>query len=177
MASKPFVQVFVDDYATGRLPEVCVVTGHPTTDQVRMRTNVSRLAAIWFVLILFGPVGWLVLLAVSFSSRNYLEGWLPYEHREARRRHQAWKFGLIWSAVAIGGLLLLGAGLKSGIFVVLAVAVLVVGLIALVVSQHREPEIRLDASGRWVTIRRVHPSFAAAIEREYSPADEGRSRR
>lgn len=169
MRHKGSAKVFVDDYATGRLPGVCVVTGEPTADQVRLRTNVSTTSAVWWLLVLLGPIGWLVLLAVINSSRSYVEGWLPYSHAEARRRRAMWRSSLIWFGATIVGLLLLSAGLNSGLLGGVAVVVLVAGLVTLAIRQRGEPLVSLDASGRWVTFNRVHPAFVTAVEEQYVP--------
>lgn len=170
MSRPASTKVFIDDYVVGRLPGICVVTGEPTTDQVRLRKNVSSANAVWFILILLGPVGWLVLLAVSLSSRNYLEGWVPYSHEVARRRREMWRSGLIAGIVTIVGLLVLAGQFGSGLLGGIAVALLVAGLVVLAISERREPSIELDASGRWVTLKRVHPAFQHAVERHYTPS-------
>lgn len=167
------VQVFVDDYVTGRLPPVCAVTGVPTTDQVEMRTNVEPLNPLWLLLIFLGPVGWIILLALAWSSGSYLSGWLPYSHDEASARRERRRLVLIGALIVTAGCLALAYLLWSGIMVGVAVAALIAALVVLAVLDRDEPRLSLDATRRWVTIGRVHPHFEDAVSR--SSADQERS--
>jgi hypothetical protein len=62
------VSVFVDDAVLGRLPNVCAKTGTPA--DVRQRIDQARggLGAAWLLLLL-GPIGWVVFLVVALTSR------------------------------------------------------------------------------------------------------------
>jgi hypothetical protein len=124
---------------------------------------------VWFTLIFLGPIGWLVLLAVSLSSRKYLEGWVPYTHDVARRRREVLRFGLIAGAAIIVAVLVLATQFGSGLLAGMALVLLVAGLVVLAIAQRREPSVELDASGRWVTLKRVHPAFEHAVEKQYIP--------
>lgn len=157
------VRVFIDDYALGRLPEVCVVTGAPTTDRVKFRTNVGGFSPIVILLLFLGPVGWLIALVVSLGPGNHIEGWLPFHHGVARRlRARRWQhFGLGVGSAAV--LLVLAWLTESGIFFGLAIGSVVAAMVLVAIDLRREPSIALDASGRWVTLSRVDPRFAAAV--------------
>lgn len=157
------VQVFVDDFVLGRLPPVCVVTGQATNDQVKMRSNVHPLNPVWLLLILLGPIGWLILLAVAWSNGDYLTGWLPYSRAEMSVRDARRRLLLIGTAVAVVGFLLLAGFLHVPVMFGGALVALFAGLIGFTALESREPRVSLDASGRWVTIRRVHPSFVASV--------------
>ncbi len=157
------VQVFVDDYVIGRLPAVCAVTGEPSTDQVRFRTNVSPLNPIWILLIFLGPIGWIALAFMSASRRSYLTGWLPYAHEIAKRHREQRRLVVIATSVAVVSGFVLAALMGSGLLVGFAFAALVVGLVVLMVLERGEPRVALDGSGRWVTLGNVHPAFVAAV--------------
>jgi hypothetical protein len=156
-------QVFIDDYVTDRLPGICVVTGVETDDRVKFQTNVSRLSPFSILLLFLGPVGWLIFLFVAFSPGNYIQGWLPFDIEVAKRqRARRWqRFGV---GVGVAGVMMVLAWLSnSGVFVGLAVGAVVVTMVLIAIELREEPEIRLDASRRWVTLRRVHPRFADAV--------------
>jgi hypothetical protein len=174
------VTVFVDDAVVGRLPRVCVVDGIETEDSLSVRVAIgdgARLGVGW-LLVLAGPIGW-IFLAVLVSSRSgrpeTLSVQLPYSesvHRRvlAARRRGNVGFGAMVAACALG---LLVASLQSSttmgfltaIVAGIAVAVFVWGLVTAISSNiavgRDSIDIDLDASRRWVTLRRVHPRFAA----------------
>lgn len=158
------IQVFVDDFVAGRLPAVCAITGVATTDQVRFRTNVSPLSPVWLLLILLGPIGWAILLAMAWSSGNYLVGWLPYHHDEARRRRDRRRLVVTGGVAGAVGIVILSLALDSSVLMGLGVLIALVGIGALVILGWSEPRFELDASRRWLTIRRVHPDFVAAVD-------------
>jgi hypothetical protein len=155
--------VFVDDYVMGRLPEVCAVTGHRTDDQIRIRSRIDQLSWAATILLMFlGPLGWLALLVMAMTGPT-LTGWLPYSVAEAVRRKEHRRFVVIGTVGGVLGLLLLASVLDAPVFASLALPLLVLAAIALGIQLYREPRIGLDASGRWVTIRRAHPNFVAAV--------------
>jgi hypothetical protein len=155
--------VFVDDYVMGRLPEVCAVTGHPTDDQINIRSRIDQLSwAASILLILLGPLGWLALLVMALTGPT-LVGWLPYSIDEAVRRREQRRFVAIGTVAGVLGLLLLASALDAPVFASLALPLLFLGVIVFGLCLYREPRIGLDASGRWVSIRRAHPNFAAAV--------------
>lgn len=175
--------VFVDDAVQGNLPPVCAKTGAPTSKRLTIHQDLTGgLGAAW-VLVFFGPLGWLVLLLVAASRRrSTLTVRIPYASdrldtyvRTARRT--------IHLALGTGaGLLLVVAAHYGKVFtapaasMIAGLAVLVVGGIAVIVNgtiaRRMLVGISLDASGRWVTLRQVHPAFAAACEAaKRTPAD------
>jgi hypothetical protein len=77
-AWQKLVDAFVDDYATGALPGVCIITGEPTADRLMLRTTVDRPSPGWLILLLLGPIGWLILLGVLLlGHRSILHGGVP----------------------------------------------------------------------------------------------------
>ena len=158
------VTVFVDDYIHGRLPEICAVTGDPTPDQVRLRTNVARISQAWFLAPFLGAIGWLALALAFAGTREVLEGWLPYSHDEARRRRSQRMTIAAGGVFGSIGALLLHIVFPSDLLIWLAALAVVGSVVAFVVMSTGEPRIGVDPSRRWVTIDRCHPSFAAAVE-------------
>lgn len=162
--------VFVDDAVLGRLPAVCVKEGVETVDSLTVRYRVggtSGLGIAW-LLLLAGPLGWIGLLVVAAARRSAdtLTVRLPFSEAAYRRmrsaRRESWIFGpatlvlLLVTLVALGhDDVLLGVG--SGALCLLAAVRLGVALYRLF---NCSVAVDLDASRRWVTLRRVHPLFA-----------------
>jgi hypothetical protein len=172
------VTVFVDDAVQGHVPQVCVRTGEPADGLHRIHTAIGGSSGWLWLLVFFGPVGWLVLLvALAFagSARDLLVR-LPYSYDAIRLERSQLR-----AAVGAGVALVVGF---VGILIVLAgptprshvretiLAVLVTATVAAMLATFalglryslRRPAIELDASGRWVTLRRVDTEFAAAVE-------------
>jgi hypothetical protein len=171
------VTVFVDDAVQGRLPMVCVRTGEPAEGLHRIHQTIGGGSPWAFLLIFLGPVGWIVLfgLSVFFRGRDLLVR-LPYTEAALDDERGKFRAALIAGAafVVIG----VGAGITAAVLahrsnvretlLVLLVGATVVTFCAAVSFAVRyltgRPKIELDASGRWVTVRGVHPRFAAALE-------------
>lgn len=165
--------VFVDDAVRGDLPAVCAKTGAPATRRLTIHQDLTGgLGAAW-VLVFFGPLGWLVLLLVALSRRrSTLTVRIPYADDELGRyvRTARRTFHL---AIGTGVALLAIFGAAFGLalsdpspLVFAGIGVLVVGGLAVVVNgavaRRMLVGVGLDASGRWVTLTRVAPAFAAA---------------
>jgi hypothetical protein len=172
------VTVFVDRAVQGDLPGVCVIDGVDTADSLTVRREVgggASLGVAW-LLLLAGPLGWIGLFAVaSYRSgrAEVLTVQLPYSRAAYARLQEARRQARIgWSLVAAGviaGLAVAVAGLWSAFATLVigaAMAVGVWGLVEVARSWWRMPQlsvgVELDASRRWVTLRSVHPRFAAA---------------
>jgi hypothetical protein len=162
------VEVFVDDAVRGRLPNVCVKTGEKADGKLRIEQDCGGLGGGWFVLLLlFGPFGWIVLAILSATARgSVLTVRLPYSEaavdREVRLSRER------WVAVAVAVLLGLAAiarlaSIPRTVWWVGAVVALVVAAIVHVRFVFTRVHIRLDASGRWITLSNVHPEFVRAV--------------
>lgn len=167
-------RVFVDEAVLGRLPPLCAKTGTATESRLRVveRVGASDELGLLWLLLLLGPPGWLVLAVLLLLRRpaEQLAVEVPWSYEasclleDARRRcNFTDAFGVVVVAVAF----LVGA--RGGIRP--ADLLLIVGVAAVAVVVHLAADQRLiglsigvslDASRRWVTLRRVHPDFAAA---------------
>ena len=174
--------VFVDDAVQGNLPPVCARTGVAASARLTIHQDLTDgLGAAW-VLLFFGPLGWLVLALVALSRRrSTLTVRIPYGDDELRRYVSAAR-RTMHLAIGTGVLLVLVFGAAFGLalsdptpLMVTGLAVFVIGSVAVLVNaaiaRRKLVGIGLDASGRWVTLRRVHPAFAAACDaRRAAPA-------
>ena len=161
------VEVFVDDAVRGHLPPVCVRTGAPADGKLRREHATGGLGAAW-VLLFFGPLGWLVLSFVALSTRrDTLTVRLPYSAVAVDRELHLVRVRLVASIAAAGCAIAAVVGLVlelRSFFVVAAVVAFMVAAIAHVRLAWSRVTIRLDASHRWVTLSGVHPAFARAVE-------------
>jgi hypothetical protein len=176
------VTVFVDDVVLGRLPALCVKEGIPTADHLTVRdaSGGPGFGAAW-LLVLLGPIGWIVLLYLSLAGGGGVTGRLPFSEFAYRRLVVAQRMQTAWiaAAIVVGLLAFVGLVIHSSASLAAAIALgaATVGAVAEVALQTRqvrraEVHLVLDASRRWVTIRGVHPDFAAAVaDRPTKPSD------
>ncbi len=172
--------VFVDDYVTGALPPLCVLSGTPANATITFRSSVNATSPAAWLLVLLGPLGWVVLAyLVLRSDRRRLVGELPivrtqWEHLRSVK-HAGW--ALAGAALA---LFVLASALPNGgptvVFIVPGVAALVAALAIYVWLPFQWPTISLDASGRWVTLAGVHPDFARSVARTRTAQRDDSSR-
>ncbi len=161
----------MDDYVSGRVPDVCAVSGEPTTDRVITSTEIDGPSLGWLFLLLFPVLGWLILvLVMAFGRRSYLRGELPISEASylaARSQRRRWYGALAMGIVLLfaGAFALRDVAQLGGVTVLIGLAVALAAGVALIRASTGVPRITLDASRRWVTIHRVHPSFAAAADR------------
>jgi hypothetical protein len=171
------VTVFVDDVVIGRLPPLCVKEGVPTADHLTVRDASSGpgFGAAW-LLVLLGPIGWIVLLYLSLAGKGGLTGRLPFSEFAYRRLMVAQRMQTVWivAAIVVGLLALLGLAVYSSTrssgsaAAAIALGAATLGAVVKVALQTREVRwaevhLVLDDSYRWVTIKGVHPDFAAAV--------------
>ena len=171
------VTVFVDDAVRGHLPAVCARTGVPTSSRLTVRAPVGGLGAAAWLLLLLGPVGWLVLLflAVVGGGREEVTVRIPYSER-AIAEEQPWRRGRLATGVAGAAaivLAILHPVWPSTTWLLAALVMLVGSFIAHSVLYFRAVDVSLDGSRRWVTLSHVHPAFAHAVA---ASVDESRRR-
>lgn len=174
------VTVFVDDAVRGRLPAICAKDAVPTVDVLRVHKAIgeaNRLGIAW-LLLFAGPLGWLVMLVLlGRDSGEKIAVDVPLSEpayqrlrRAKRTRGVGWALDLV--AIPLFFLLILAIGPNGWAtpmrwaLIVVMVAAVVTGVVLTVVGERRVTAasftVDIDGSRRWVTIRGVHPSFAAA---------------
>lgn len=169
------VSVFVDDAVRGRLPLVCVKTGEPTDLVVRVRQEIRRSLGIAWLLVFLGPPGWVALVLVTMMGSNseYLTVRLPQTRAAFDREKQLQRSRL--AAFAAGVLIIAAYGLARPVlfptlWLFVAGALLVAGVVLHLKVWRETVGITLDASRRWVTLTGVHPDFVRAVDRQDAPA-------
>ena len=169
--------VFVDDVVQGRLPMVCVRTGEPADGLHRIHQTIDGGSPWAFLLIFLGPLGWMFLIvSMVFNGRSrQLLVRLPYSHHGLAREQSEFRAAVVSGAAMVASAIAMVIALtgptprsqvrETVVFLLVGATLLAaVSTIALGIrySLHR-PGIELDASGRWVTLRGIHPNFARAI--------------
>jgi len=181
-------RVPVDDFVVGDLPMICVDTGERADGMVDFETDDSRFQWWMIILVFLGPVGWVLMALIHGLSRGpgRVGGALPMtrealdDHNQmAKISNRAWVVPIIgfvsgalvlmvssrhWTYVF--GTTLLMLGLVGGFAVLAAMAFL---------TSRNRVSVDLDATGRWVEIRNVHPDFAAEVNRKVR--DDHRARK
>ena len=174
------VTVFVDDVVLGRLPPLCVKEGIPTEDRLTVRdaSGGPGFGAAWLLVIL-GPIGWVVLVVLSFAGKGGVTGRLPFSEFAYRRLVVAQRMQTVWIAAAsVVGLLAVVALIvhsRASLAAAIALGAATVGAVVKIALQTRqvrraEVHLELDKSQRWVTMHGVHPDFAAAVAASSSSA-------
>ncbi|HET6951414.1 MAG TPA: hypothetical protein VFI47_13615 [Acidimicrobiales bacterium] len=150
----------------------------------------GRTSTPWLLLLLlFGPIGWIVLLVIAIAAPDRSERltvevpWTTEAHdrlRALRRRRNALWTAAVLSLVAlvllvaapvapVAGAARISAQLAAGALVALLVGAVVAALVAEHAIGRATVGVELDASRRWVMLTGVHPAFAAAVRSR--PAD------
>ncbi|MGH9920166.1 MAG: hypothetical protein ACRD6W_15035 [Nitrososphaerales archaeon] len=171
--------MFVDDAVLGRLPQICIKDGVPTTDTLVVSTPVTSgggLGIAW-LLVLAGPLGWLGLVVIGAMRRpaDMLTVRLPWSEAAYSRLRKAkaelWPFALGTPFLLIAALFALGrhSALLAGVLAIGMALCATRWAVALYRIRDCSVLIDLDASRRWVTLSRVHPRFAASCGRGPEP--------
>jgi hypothetical protein len=165
-------RVALDDALIGRLPPVCAMTGDRADGYAPM--VVPRSLGLAWLLLLAGPLGWLVLAALYPRLRTRYEIRVPMSEPafdrwmiERRRR--------LWCSWLGGALLVFAVAIRALGPLALLVALAGLFLLAIAFRAHwrvpwLQPSLSADARGRRVTMRGVHPRFAAAVTATSQPS-------
>lgn len=176
------VQVYVDDLVLGRVPNVCAITGEPTTELVQVESSRGGFQPWWLLLLFLGPIGIaaIAVLYVLGGRTERITGALPIspaalDHYNAAVR-LARRTTVLLVVIVVGGVAGLAVldvrtSLPALLFVGLVGSCVIVLLGANVIAPSRWIDLRLDGSGRWVTVERAHPTFATAVHRHYRERD------
>lgn len=160
-----------DDFEDGILPEVCVHTGGLADRNYAFHATWSP---SWpLALVLLGPVGWVLAFVLIRSQRREAHGYLPYSDAGhavlVARRHRAIEAALVSAVVATGGAAWALADLAIP---AVGFTLLILGVIGVAAGGSfastvpGSVTIRPDDSGRWVTVKPVHPAFADAYGKQ-----------
>src|ERR671910_1076790 len=103
---------FVEDAVGGNFPPVCIRTGRPAASIATVRVPVGGPSGALWLLVLLGPVGWLLLFILLAARRGeeVLTVQLPYskeiedaflEHRQQRTlpSSSVWSWGSCWPSL------------------------------------------------------------------------------
>jgi hypothetical protein len=173
----------------GRLPGLCIKEGIATSDRLTVREHVAGsagLGAAW-LLVLLGPLGWLILLAIAFTHRpaEYVSVTVPFSEFAYRRLSVTRRMRRIWLGLAVAAAVLALAALSmASLTSVVAAWVLGLFAVAALVSAvlegrrltHAGIGVSLDASRRWLSLSGVHPDFARAAAAQRDRVDEAPGR-
>lgn len=173
------VRVHVDDLAVGRLPQLCAITGRPSTELVHFEEQSREFRAGWLVLLLLGPIGVAAIVALYLFSRpgRGAGGLIPLHDDAIEAYNTCLLAGRRWALTFAAGfvvafvLTVVGGNtgqdwLSStfGVFAAIA-AIAAIGslFVAETIASRRWITLELDGSGRWVLLRGVHPGFAHSV--------------
>lgn len=191
------VTVFVDDAVQGRFPPVCARTGRPGDGRLTIDSEVTGSGQLSMplvvVLLLVGPVGWVVYLVLCLSGPRPERltvhvPWTVDSHKRIlalrRRRSSAWAVAAAGVAVCAAALVLSGgrAGGATMTTKVVVATIVVASAAAAAVALGAERRlgresvhVELDASRRWVTLRNVHPAFRQTVHADQARRSAPRS--
>lgn len=161
-----FVVVPVNDALAGRFPPVCCMTGARAAGHASVLVP-KRLGIAW-LLLLAGPFGAIVLAAIWPRVRVRYVAKLPMSEAAFDRLHLC-RVRRLWC----GWLGALGLPLSFALWRIppMGLVVLVLALFGIGVALHAHlrlpwlsPTAVADGRGRTITVRGVHPAFAAALQ-------------
>jgi hypothetical protein len=166
------------DLKFGHLPAVCVKTGRPADASVKFRFVTLPTWANALYLLLLTGVGFLIVFIIMRLVSRVESGRLPYV-RAAANRIRLWRWVRVATIVGIPVLLIAAIVSLGGDTTIAALvwSAFLADLIAAIVFPyavlnrigpngyvHDSPY----GNGRWVELRRVHPTFAAAVAEMYA---------
>ncbi len=165
------VSVFVDDAIRGDLPLVCAKTGEPTDLVIRRRQPVG--SGVWplaWLLVFFGPPGWLAMLVVVLlaPAQEYLTVRIPETEASysQERQLQRWRLIAFGAGVFVPLLGLFGVGMFPLLWLAWGGAFLIAAGALHLAVWRQSIGVTIDVSRRWVTLTGVHPAFVEAVQRQ-----------
>jgi MFS family permease len=164
------ISVFVDDAIRGDLPLVCAKTGEPADLVIRRQQPVRGACPGWaWLLVLFGPPGWLALLValLLWPRQEYLTIRVPQTESSYTREKDLEHFRTAALVAAVGVPLagILTTFTLPALWLAVGAAFMVAAAAIHVLVGREDYRVSLDASRRWVTFTNVHPTFVEAVNR------------
>ncbi len=195
--SSTAVTVFVDDAVCGRFPRVSAATGLPSDGWLTVSSDVARSRQVWppafLVLLILGPIGWFVLVALSLfgaTGAEHLTVQVPWSVDTQdrivalrRRRRIAWTaatLGVVglFASIVVGAREVGGTPMVTQVVAVTLAVTAVAAIVDALVTEWRlgreAVKVSIDASRRWVTLGNVHPAFVQAVRAERARVDSAR---
>jgi hypothetical protein len=178
-AQPPFsALIWSTDLKLGHLPAVCVKTGQPADASVKFRFVTLPSWAYALYLLWLTGVGLLIVFIIMRLVSRVESGRLPYV-RAAANRIRLWRWVrvatiagipvlLIAAIVSLGGDTTIAALVWSAFLADLVAAMVLPYAVLKRVSPNGYVHDSPYGNGRWVELRRVHPTFAAAVAEMYA---------
>jgi len=157
------VKVASEQVAAGDLPAVCIRTGAPADAYVTIVTKVRGASSWTLALLFFGPLGWLALAVVSLSMGEEFSVRVPFSAEAWEHIRHVGVTGYVMLVAGVAGTVTSLVVGPEQLTLRLAVALGLAGGVVVVAAKAMLPRIGLDATGRWATLRHVHPAFRDAV--------------
>jgi hypothetical protein len=158
------VTVGADQAVLGQFPPVCVRTGHRADGRVVIESRVGGPSAWAGLLVLTGPIGWIILFGLVLAVRGEaFSVRVPFSRAAWNAIMRATVLGRVLVGVGVLGAVTVALTSPSMIGGVLAVGAIVVGVVTVCVAKSMLPRVSLDATRRWITLGGVDPAFRAAV--------------
>jgi hypothetical protein len=164
------------EFTRYRLPFVCAVTGEPAAWYVKLDAR-KDLHPAGLLLVLLGPLGWLVLLALALrTDGTYVEVPISHQvHESNKERRRRWRWLLAVMVVTVVTFAFLAGEYLFPVAWLVFVPAIAMGFWVGAAPGHSRLRLHVDGVGL-VTIRRVHPDFVAAVQQWRSRIAETTSR-
>jgi hypothetical protein len=170
--------IWSTDLKLGHLPAVCVKTGQPADASIKFRFATLPSWANALYLLLLTGVGMLIVLIIRRLVSRVESGRLPYV-RTAANRIRLWRWVrvallvgipvfLIAAVISLGGDTTIAALVWSAFLADFIAAVVFPYAVLNRISPNGYVHDGPYGNGRWVELRRVHPTFAAAVAQMYA---------
>ena len=152
------VSVSAAAFRERRLPLVCARTGGPADAMVAVRASWTPRWTIWLL-----PAGIAPFLLARWLTRREQAGWVPMCGQCASRVERVRQLAAGYLVAGVTTLLV-GGVTRSPCLARLGMAAIALAVLAALLEPAWTVGGRLDRSGEWVILTRVHARFAAASE-------------
>jgi hypothetical protein len=150
------ISVSAADFRERRLPLVCARTGDPADAMVAVQASWTPRWTVWLLLAGVAP-----FLLARWLTRRQQAGWVPMCGRCASRVERVRQLAAGYLVAGVTALLA-GGLTRSPCLARLGIAAIALAVLATLLEPAWTVGARLDRSGGWVVLTRVHARFAAA---------------